>query len=180
MKKTILIILALVGTLKLNAQDKPSVEKHLFKINLLLPGAAYEHGLDTKNTLFSQLAIGFGYRDSMGLGNGWYFLPTISEQYRHYYNLEKRSSKGKVTTGNSGGYIGLFSAYSFKSLTTNDNLGYYQPLFAIGPVWGFQRTYKHNFNINMNLGLGHYFQKDVKSDALSPIINFTLGWKIGK
>ena len=60
MKKTILIILALVGTLKLNAQDKPSVEKHLFKINLLLPGAAYEHGLDTKILCFLNWLLALG------------------------------------------------------------------------------------------------------------------------
>jgi len=89
------------------AQDIPSVEKNLFKINLLLPGVVYEHGFTTKNTLYSELSFGIGYRNSDYYGSGWSFYPTITEQFRHYYNLEKRASKGKVTAHNSGGFVAL-------------------------------------------------------------------------
>lgn len=34
-----------------NAQEKTVVEKSQFKINVLLPGFVYEHGLSDKNTL---------------------------------------------------------------------------------------------------------------------------------
>ena len=94
--------------------------------------------------------------------------------------MEKRSLKNKNSKGYSGNYIGALANYTFKSLTTNENLGYYNPSFSLGAVWGFQRTYKHNFNINLNLGLGHVFEKDVKSNAVTPLINFSLGWVIGK
>ena len=180
MKKNIIICCCLLGLSFAKAQDTISVEKKLFKINLLLPGVVYEHGLDAKNTIYSELSTGIGYRSSSFLGKGWYFFPAIEEQFRHYYNLEKRSLKNKNSKGNSGNYIGALANYTFKSLATNENLGYYNPSFTLGAVWGFQRTYKHNFNINLNLGLGHVFEKDVKSDALRPLVNFSLGWVIGK
>lgn len=164
----------------MSAQDNLTVEKNSVKLNLLLPGVVYEHGFNEKNTLYSELSTGLVYRNSSFLGNGWYFIPVINEQFRHYYNIEKRSLNGKRTAGNSANFFALNAIYNFKSLTTNSNYGYYNPSFVLGPVWGFQRTYKHNFNINLNLGLGHVFQKDVKTKTVAPIINFSLGWVIGK
>ena len=61
---TFLFALLFVPLLTIIAQDKTSVEKNLFKINLLLPGVAYEHGFDTKNTLYSELSFGVGYRNN--------------------------------------------------------------------------------------------------------------------
>jgi hypothetical protein len=180
MKKYCVFLINLLAIVNLCAQQNPSVEKKLFKINLLAPGIAYEIGLDSRNTLNSEFDVGFGYRFDSKIGKGWYFFPAIEEQFRHYYNLEKRKSKDKSTKGNSGNYVGALANYTFKSLTTNENLGYYNPSFTLGAVWGLQRTYKHNFNINLNLGLGHVFQKNVKSDPVAPIVNFSLGWVIGK
>ena len=70
------------------AQNAPSVEKHQFKINVLLPGFVYEYGINNKNTLYSELSAGFGYSSS-GFGENLSFYPYIQEQFRHYYNLEK-------------------------------------------------------------------------------------------
>lgn len=178
MKKTVVFLMFAIGLNFSNAQESTTVEKNLFKINLLAPGFVYEAGLSEKNSLYSEIAMGLSYRSSSFLGKGWYFYPSINEQFRHYYNLEKRSLKDKKIKGNSGNYVGAIAIYTFKSLTTNENLGYYDPNFLVGAVWGMQRTYKHNFNINLNLGLGHHFEKEVKTDALSPIVTFSLGWVI--
>lgn len=50
--------------------------------------------------------------------------------------------------------------------------------FTIAPVWGFQRTYKGNFNLGVNAGIGYNFDK--YRNEFAPVINFTLGWVIGK
>jgi len=71
MKKHIIIIINLLGILNLSAQEKPAVEKNLIKLNLLLPGVVYEHGFNEKNTLYSELSTGFGYRNNSFLGNSW-------------------------------------------------------------------------------------------------------------
>lgn len=159
------------------AQNVPSVEKHQFKINVLLPGFVYEYGLNNKNTLYSELSAGYGY-SSNSFGNNWNFYPYIHEQFRHYYNLEKRAAKGKVTSHNSGGFVAMAAYYNFKSITTNDSYSSSNSSITIAPVWGFQRTYKRKFNLELNMGAGYNFSKN-DSDFV-PVLNFTLGWVIGK
>jgi hypothetical protein len=99
MKLSHSIVLFLLFTPLFNAiaQDTPAVEKNLFKINLLLPGVVYEHGFSTKNTLYSEFSVGFGYNQSDFAGKNWAFYPNINEQLRHYYNLEKRIKKSRRT-----------------------------------------------------------------------------------
>ncbi len=159
------------------AQNSPSVEKHQFKINVILPGFVYEFGLNKKNTLYSELSAGYGYSGN-GFGDNWSFYPYIQEQFRHYYNLEKRTAKGKVTSHNSAGFVSVAAYYNFKSITTNDDYSSSNSSFIIAPVWGFQRTYKHKFNLDLNMGAGYGFSKN--DSGFVPVLNFTLGWVIGK
>jgi putative salt-induced outer membrane protein YdiY len=163
------------------AQDEAvtSVRKHQFKINMLLPGFVYEHGFSAKNTLYSEASLGLGYRYSSYYDEStWYILPMINEQFRHYYNLEKRAAKGKRTAYNSGNFIAANAIYNFKSLSTNDKYGNYDPSFTIAALWGLQRTYKGRFNLEFNIGPGVNFDK--YDTEFTPVGNFTLGWVIGK
>lgn len=148
------------------------------KINILLPGFVYEHGFDAKNTLYSELSLGFGYRSSNFGGSSWSFYPNINEQFRHYYNLDKRASKGKRTAYNSGNFVALNAIYNFKSISSNDNFSEDTSSFTIAPVWGLQRTYGKKINLGFNAGLGYNFDK--YENEFVPVINFTLGWIIGK
>jgi hypothetical protein len=173
--KSIVFLLLLSSFVQ--AQNAPSVEKNQFKINVLLPGFVYEYGINNKNTLYSELSAGFGYSSS-GFGDNWNFYPYLQEQFRHYYNLEKRAAKGKVTSHNSGGFVAMAAYYNFKSITTNDSYSSSNSSVVIAPVWGFQRTYKHKFNLDLNLGAGYGFSKN--DSGFAPVLNFTLGWVIGK
>ena len=178
MKKKFLLFSSLLAMTVLQAQDKPSVEKNQFKINALTPGIVYEHGFNAKNTLYSELSLGLGYQFSSYAGSTWSFYPLINEQFRHYYNLEKRAAKGKVTSHNSGGFVAMTATYVFKSITTNDSFSSSVPSLTVGPVWGFERTYKGNFNLGLNLGIG--YNMDKYDNEFTPIANFTLGWVLGK
>jgi hypothetical protein len=162
------------------AQDSPTVEKNLFKINILLPGVVYEHGFKAKNTLYSELSFGIGYRNNDYYGSGWSFYPNITEQFRHYYNLEKRASKGKVTAHNSGGFIALHANYNFRPISSNDSYSSTETSFTIAAVWGFQRTYKGNFNLGLNMGPGYTINSYSEDSGFVPVLNFSLGWVIGK
>ena len=124
-----------------------------------------------------RLGTGFAYRNFNG--NSEYGIYSYIEAgYRYYYNLEKRKNKGKNISRNSGNYIALTSL-----LTNGDpiignlktSIDYYG---RVGPVWGFQRTYTSNLNLGLELGLGYGF--DNLDEALSTIINFRLGWVLGK
>jgi hypothetical protein len=172
----ILVFLFLANTY---SQETPSVEKNQFKINLLLPGVVYEHGFTPKNTLYSELSLGFGYRkNSFYNESTWSFYPIINEQFRHYYNLDNRAKKGKRTAHNSGNFLALSAIYNFESISTNNNFSERVTSFTIAPVWGFQRTYKGGFNLGLNGGIGYYIQKH--NNDFVPVINFSLGWVIGK
>ena len=176
-----LLVLSVLFTISIQAQDEAvtTVAKNQFKINFLFPGFVYEHGFDAKNTLYSEVGLGLGYRyDSYYGESNFYFLPAINEQFRHYYNLEKRANKGKRTAYNSGNFIALSATYNFQSISTNEKYAEYCPSFTIAPVWGFQRTYKRKFNLELNLGAGVNFDKFDTEFAV--IGNFTLGWVIGK
>ncbi|WP_432223112.1 hypothetical protein ACRASX_16335 (plasmid) [Flavobacterium sp. TMP13] len=155
------------------------VEKNQYKINILIPGIVYEHGFSSRNTLYSDLSFGFGYRKSDFYGESkWSFFPKINEQFRHYYNLEKRSVKGKNINNNSGNFIALNAIYNFKSLSTTNEYDENTSSFTIAPIWGIQRTYKRKFNLELQLGAG--LNIDQFETQFTPVINFTLGWVIGK
>jgi hypothetical protein len=178
MKNRIVLLFSLLSFSGICAQGKPAVEKNQFKINVLMPGLVYEHGFDDKNTLYSEITTGFGYKYNSFLGSAHAFYPIINEQFRHYYNLEKRAAKGKVTAHNSGGFVALNAIYNFKSISSNESLLYSNASLTIAPVWGFQRTYKGNFNLGLNMGIGYNIGK--YDNEFVPVLNFSLGWVIGK
>ncbi|RKR11985.1 hypothetical protein C8C83_3745 [Flavobacterium sp. 90] len=180
-KKYLFLCLAVLLFNGVYAQDEvvTSVRKHQFKINMFTPGFVYEHGFDTKNTLYSELSLNIGYRHNDFYDeSSWYFVPTINEQFRHYYNLEKRAAKGKRTAYNSGNFFAASVSYNFESISSNSWFNEYSPSVTIGPLWGFQRTYKRKFNLELGLGAGVNIDK--YDTEFTPIINFTLGWVIGK
>ncbi|WP_228520685.1 hypothetical protein [Flavobacterium sp. JLP] len=120
-----------------------------------------------------------GYRQNDFYGEStWYFTPRITEQFRHYYNLEKRAQKGKKTEFNSGNFVALHANYDFESISTNEWFNEHVSSFTIGPVWGIQRTYKRKLNIDLHLGAGVII--DQFETEFTPIANFSLGWVIGK
>lgn len=179
MKKNYIIVLFSILIHTVQAQDEAptSVEKNQFKINMLLPGFVYEHGFDARNTLYSEASIGLGFSSNSNNSN-FAFFPTINEQFRHYYNLEKRAAKGKRTARNSGNYLAFNAIYNFESMSTNDDYRESVPSFTVGALWGLQRTYKGRFNLEFNIGPGVNFDKYETEFVL--VGNFTLGWVIGK
>ncbi|MDQ6471821.1 DUF3575 domain-containing protein [Flavobacterium sp. LHD-80] len=181
MKKNYFLLALLIAVTSIYAQDEASVSvvKNQFKINMLFPGFVYEHGLSEKNTLYSEVALGVGYQYNSYHNDGNFFIsPLITEQFRHYYNLEKRAAKGKRTAFNSGNYIAGQAMYNFKSISTNDEYGSYAPSFTLGAVWGLQRTYKGKFNLEFSVGPGVNFDK--YDTEFVPVGSFTLGWVLGK
>lgn len=181
MKKNYLFLLLsvlFINAVQAQNEAATTVEKNQFKINVLFPGFVYEHGFSAKNTLYSEIALGVGYQYNSYHNDGNLFIsPLISEQFRHYYNLEKRAAKGKRTAFNSGNYISGNAIYNFKSISSNNEYGNYEPSFTLAALWGLQRTYKGKFNLEFNIGPGVNFDK--YDTEFVPVGNFTLGWVIG-
>ncbi|MFN7099187.1 MAG: hypothetical protein ACK4M4_02280 [Flavobacterium sp.] len=159
------------------AQNLNSVAKSQFKINVLLPGLVYEYGLSSKNTLYAEISSGYGYTSNM-FGSTWSFYPYVDTQFRHYYNLEKRLAKNKTIAHNTGSFLAVSGKYNFQSINTSQNFLPANSSFTLAPTWGFQRTYNKKFNLDLSAGIGYNFQG---SDSnVTPVLNFTLGWVIGK
>lgn len=170
----------LIMTSVVYGQEKEiSVNKNLFKINLLPPGITYEHGFTNKLTLNSDVNAGISYHYNSFSGSDWIIFPYIDEQLRHYYNLEKRSLKGKRTANNSANFLAVGALYMFRG---KGKYEYINDLdgFNLYSVWGLQRTYNSKININLNMGLGYNFSQFSDVRGVKPIVNFTLGWVIGK
>ncbi|SHM92032.1 DUF3575 domain-containing protein [Flavobacterium chilense] len=178
-KNQILLLFSILFASVVYAQnDNPvSVEKNQFKINMLSPGFVYEYGFDTKNTLYSEASLSLGFSVNSNSSN-FAIFPNINEQFRHYYNLEKRAAKGKKTERNSGNYFAGNAVYTFESISTNRDYREAVPSFTLAALWGLQRTYKGRFNLEFNIGPGVNFDK--YDTEFVPVANFTLGWVIGK
>jgi hypothetical protein len=99
MKKHFITLLLLITSL-LSAQEESipiKITENVLKVNFLYPGIAYEHALGKKTTLYTSLNFIPAYsRENKELKN-WTMAPNIQEEFRYYYNLEKRAKKDKNT-----------------------------------------------------------------------------------
>ncbi|MDY8138563.1 DUF3575 domain-containing protein [Aquimarina sp. 2201CG5-10] len=176
--KKVLTAIFFLTTIVVSAQyGDASVEDQLFKINLFTPGIEYEVGLNKNSTLDFRVGTGFAYVKTNNEEDFGVFL-TFEGAYRYYYNLEKRLSKNKNITKNSGNYVALTSFLAPGNPIIGDLDTDIDYIGVVGPVWGFQRTYNSNFNIGLELGLGYEFTNE--DGNIAPIVGFRLSWVIGK
>jgi len=171
------LFLFLTPLIKTIAQDIPSVEKNLFKIDFLDPGFTLEHGLTVNSTLNSEIGLGLGYKYSDYYGSAFIAYPFILEEYRYYYNFERRIRKGKNISRNSGNYFGVNAGYFFKPITNQQQK--FVESSAIAAFYGLQRTYKRGFNVGYQVGVGYQISKS-DDDGFTPYFRFTMGWVLGK
>ena len=180
MKKVIIILISLIAIQNLQSQTKATVVKKIqFKIDILTPGLSLENGIGDYSTIYSELGTSLGAHKASNSNKPKFLIsPYIKSQYRYYYNFEKRQNKGKNTFKNSGNFIAFSTSYYFKPISNSIYLSTYDGI-TLAPVWGLQRTYNSGLNINFNTGLGYTISSN-KSNGIVPIINFTIGWVIGK
>lgn len=142
-----------------NENTNTSVAKSLFGVQIGLLGAwVYnELKLSDKIVLRSELGLQtFIYSDSVIDETHTFLNPEITLEPRCYYNLNKRNTKGKNISDNSGNYISLRSAYypdSFK-IGNTENFDFVPELHIV-PTWGMKRNLGKNFNYELAVGLGY-------------------------
>lgn len=154
------------------------VEDQQFKINFLFPGLAYEVGIQNSSTLFFEVGtiFGLGLDSENDIDVG--LFPLLGAEYRYYYNFNRRLSKAKNISANSGNYVALATQYMHgNNLVSEFDLDW-QDNFFIGPVYGLQRTSKKGFNFEIAFGAG-YFQNNNES-GITFGADFSIGWVLGK
>ena len=159
MKKITTIIFVSLSVL-CNAQNK-SVEKTIFGIQTGFLGLWIHNESRLTNTLALRSELGF---DSGIWGGDFYdktgFLltPVLTLEPRFYYNLNKRNSKSKDVTHNSGNFISLKTSYhpdwfvisNYEDITIISDI-------SIIPTWGIRRNIGNHFNFETGLGLGYRY-----------------------
>ncbi len=88
---------------------------------------------------------------------GYTVNPSVSVAGRYYYNLEKRAETGKFVRHNSGNYLMARAVYIFPYISESDrDVTDLLPGSRAGVelFWGFQRTYRDGFYLNLALGGG--------------------------
>lgn len=176
--KKIIFIVTFLSSLVFYSQENVNLKKSQLKINILTPGLVYEFAISKKTTIYSEFNTGILYKYSNTFGAVTAINFNINEQFRYYYNLDKRLLQSKSIKNNSANYFALNISNSFKPFAGKNIDKYlFYNTFYVGPVIGFQRNYKSNFNLDMNFGLGATVIQNNNKPVI-PIINFSLGWVI--
>ena len=155
-KKLALIFLGL--NLNANCQTV-GVEKTFFSIQTGLAGIWINNETRLSNSIALRSEIGIEHDFFVGDqydGAGFILQPVLTLEPRYYYNLEKRNSRGKKTSKNSGNYLSLKTSYhpDWFILNLDENITKTADLSII-PTWGIKRQIGSNFTYETGLGLGY-------------------------
>ena len=157
MKKIILAIILATG-ISTSAQENTSVEKSLTGVQVGLFGADIynETKLAEEWVLRSQFSLNSSvFGGDLYSSTGFALTPSLSVAPKYYYNLNKRSEKGKNTKNNAANYLSLGIEYfpdwfvlsNVKNLSVNDGIFF-------TPTYGIRRNFAENFNYEFRAGLG--------------------------
>jgi len=181
-----LFLLTFSTTTVAQTSSLPSVEKKQFTYHFLT-NFSYEAGVNRTSTLrlSGPLTLGLLYETHIDLVTGethtnsyYYVSPTISGEFRHYYNLKKRQEQGKRVDKNSGNFVAPIAKLYGPALIKSNNADVPDFLAALGAVWGIHRNYGKSFNFQLSLGPGIGFLDGTASFV--PIGDLSLGFRIGK
>jgi hypothetical protein len=163
MKKTIFIFIILLLSFSSKAQSKV-VEKSIYAIQTGFLGAWVnnEYRLSNEISLKSELGMIAGLRGCSNCTTEYILAPEFTLEPRWYYNIEKRSTKGKIIKNNSSNFTTLALRYYpdwfVVSNATNASVA---NQISIIPKWGIKRTIANsNFNYELGIGIGKIYYFD--------------------
>lgn len=183
MKKLFALLIIIFSISLANAQEA-SVTTNKPELHTGLLGI----WLNKEYKLSDQIAI----RAEVGLDGGlWWntyssghaFIPVFTAEPRWYYNLGKRSKKGKTTKGNFGNFLSIKTSFHPDLFIISN---YYEdiiPDLSIVPTWGIRRPIGRNFTFETGIGIGYlhsfYKSKGYTSDAgeLTANIHLRFGYR---
>ena len=136
-------------------------QNNYLRINFLAPGFGGEFQFGHLQTIMVSvnLDISFGisyFATNSSSGSETYFnmSPGLHAQYRYFFNREIRLAKGRSVYNNTGYFAGIQASFGGKEIVSTNNNYYLGRTFAGGPVIGFQKTFKNNFQLCLSTGFG--------------------------
>lgn len=100
-----------------------TLEKNILGISIgLNPVTLYDEIKLTNNSSL-RLEAGLGFYVSSGLfvNDQWGIIPSLSLNYKYYYNLKRRIQKGKRIDGNSANYFSVGTLVNFSEIAGDYN-----------------------------------------------------------
>ena len=158
MKKIITLLFASLSIF-CNAQNA-NVEKSVFGIQTGFLGIWIHNESRLSNTiaLRSELGLDAGimFTDFEGR-SGFLLAPVLTLEPRFYYNLNKRNSKSKDITNNSGNFISVKTSYHPDWFVISDITDHITSDISFIPTWGIRRNIGIHFNYETGVGIGYRF-----------------------
>ena len=157
------------------------LEKSVWRIEFFGPGVINESRIGRQTTFVSHLrTVGaFAFHSSTNATetySAYTINPQLSVGVRQFYNFARRLEQGKSIRYNSGNYVTAKLLYTFGPIIEHNlarmNVRDIQGA-SLQAMWGFQRTYRKNFYLNLELGLG---VGSIYRNSVSGASYFTLGY----
>lgn len=159
MKKILTVVFATLSIF-CNAQNV-SVEKSVFGIQTGLLGIWAHNESRLSNTIALRSELGFDgaiWDGSIYDETGFSLSPVLTLEPRFYYNLNKRNSKSKAITNNSGNFISLQTSFHPDwFVISNYEYGTIYNIISIIPTWGIRRNMGPHFNFEAGTGIGYRY-----------------------
>ena len=159
-----------------------SVEKSTFGIQTGILGIWVHREVKLTNLIALRAELGMDagiWYGGFYPKTGYLITPVFTFEPRWYYNLEKRQSKSKSITGNSGNFLTIQTSYhpNWFTISNYDNAKILNQVSLI-PTWGIRRNIGEHFTYETGIGLGYryYFAKSVgyTKDESSAALNLHL------
>ena len=137
-----------------------SVEKTVFGIQTGFLGLWVHNESRLSNTIALRSEIGLDagilFTDFYGR-SGFLLAPVLTLEPRFYYNVNKRSSKSKDITNNSGNFISLKTSYHPDWFVISNYEDDIVSDISFIPTWGIRRNIGTHFNYEAGAGIGYRY-----------------------
>ncbi|PCI35543.1 MAG: hypothetical protein COB60_02155 [Flavobacteriaceae bacterium] len=182
MKKLLILGLLLLFSIVTKAQENIVYKtQKVWRVNFLNPAIEFEMPTGTNFTVSAAIGVGYGggYPDLTSGGSGIIYIisPFLDLQQKWFYNFNKRIAEGKTVANNSGNFISARFITRGKSIVENViRTSDYD--FAVGPTWGFQRSYKNNLHLLFDIGPQYYFDTEGNANLFPIVFQINLGFDL--
>jgi hypothetical protein len=158
--KMIITLSIFLFTIFTNAQTA-SVENSTYGIQTGILGiwAHREVKLTNQIALREEIGMDGGFwGGSFYPKNGYLMTPVITLEPRWYYNLNKRISKSRNISGNSGNFLSIKTSYNpnWFVISNYDNIQIADQISII-PTWGIKRNVGNHFTYETGIGIGYRY-----------------------
>ncbi|OAV44221.1 hypothetical protein [Lewinella sp. 4G2] len=198
MTRIFIFLICIIGFLNLNAQDAISSEKNAdyltqrftsIQTNLRAMEVIHERRIG-ESSYTMQVVGGISANPIAAFTPLRWFNGTNRTAYlyggaegRYYYNLAKRAAKGKITSNNSGGFLGLRvlrrTGYTlFLDADEGDDRNFSARTY-VTPRWGMREQLSDHLDLEITAGIDVSVDRASNANGYTVDTGTNITWRIG-